>query len=62
MGEAIITDNTRFTLGVLIILLGAAVSWGIMYQKVNNLEEKTARIEDKLDLVLTQRAITSIQQ
>ena len=50
------TGNTLISTGLVIVLLGAAVSWGVMYQKVSSLTElvrtMTAAIE-KMTYMLT---------
>lgn len=52
-----ITPNTAISIGLVITLLAAAVSFGVMYQRVTELDRRMARVEDKLDTLLSQKAL-----
>lgn len=52
---ATISENSKVAVGLVISLILAGVSWGIIYQKVNSLEDRTARIEEKLDRFIETR-------
>lgn len=53
-----ISHNSKITIALLIILLGAAVSFGMLIQKVNNVEDRVVRIENKLDKALEYKSLT----
>ena len=48
MSSIILTKDTLIPIGAVIIVLSAAFSYGIMYQKVATLTEKVDRIEMSL--------------
>lgn len=41
--------QTKLSAGLVITLLGAAISFGVMYQKVESLAGSTSRIESRVD-------------
>ncbi|MDL1870608.1 hypothetical protein FBR05_00190 [Deltaproteobacteria bacterium PRO3] len=41
--------QTRLSLGLVITLIGAAISFGVMYQKVEHLFGVTTKIETRVD-------------
>ena len=63
MEGTVISDKTKITLGFFLLIAGAIFSYGVMYQKVNNVDEKITnselrqdsrmvRMEDKIDKIL----------
>lgn len=56
--EATLSDSTKITAGLVILLLAAAVSYGVMYEKVNNVDTRMVRMEDKMDMLLEARGLT----
>lgn len=44
-----IDHNTKVSLGLVVTLLSAAVSFAVMYQKVENLVGVTNKIESRVD-------------
>lgn len=44
-----IDQETRISVGLVATLLAAAVSFGVMYQKVESLAGATSRIESRVD-------------
>ena len=55
MGGSSFSQNSKITASVVFLLISAAISWGIMYQKVNNLEDRMVRVENKLDKIIESR-------
>ena len=55
MGGSSFSQNSKITVGVAVLLVSAAISWGIIYQKVNNLEDRMVRVENKLDKIIESR-------
>lgn len=55
MGGSSFSQNSKITASVVFLLVSAAISWGIMYQKVNNLEDRMVRVENKLDKIIESR-------
>ena len=51
----ILTKDTLMPLGLVITLIGAALSFGVMYGEVRGLDRRMARVEDKLDALLLSR-------
>ena len=63
-----ITTNSLIPLGLVITLLGAAISFGVMYNKVNTLSDEvnmlriqTAEINSKVDKLVGRIGLTSLQ-
>lgn len=52
MTQSPISHATAVSIGLVITMLGASMSFGIMWQKVNDMDRRLARIEDKLDTQL----------
>ena len=58
MGGKTIDLNVKIALGLVMAIMGAAVSFGIQLQKINDLDRRMARVEDKLDKALEARSLT----
>lgn len=48
-----ISDKTKVGFGVVVIIVAAAISWGVMYEKVNTIERGLVRLEEKIDQSFT---------
>lgn len=46
MSQSILTKDTLIPVGAVIVVLSAAFSYGIMYQKVDTLQRDLAKFED----------------
>lgn len=44
MGEATISEKTRVSLGTVIVIIAAAISWGVMYEKVVTIEKEVGSL------------------
>ena len=58
MGGRTIDLNTKIALGLILSIVGAAISFGIQLQKINDLDRRMVRVEDKLDRALEVRGLT----
>lgn len=66
MERPIINKESLIPLGLVITLVGAAMSFGVMYQKVEtvradlvDVKNQITKLDDKLDAVLTQRSVAN---
>lgn len=53
-----VNHATTVSIGLAITMLGAATSFGVMWQKVNDLDARMARVESKLDRALELKLAT----
>lgn len=44
-----ISKETHITLGLLIIIVGAVFAFGMLFQKVEEVDKRVTRIEQKID-------------
>jgi len=55
---SIITKDSLVPLGLVITLLAAAGSFGVMYQRLNDVDTRLTRMEDKIDR-LSERSLAN---
>ena len=55
---SIITKDSLVPLGLVITLVGAALSFGVMYQRINDVDTRLTRMEEKLDR-LSERSLAN---
>lgn len=53
-----VSVNTKITLGLLIVISAAFITYGKQSQQIVDLKERMVRMEGKVDQLLAQRAIT----
>ena len=58
MSGSTIGLNSKIAIGFVLALIGAAVSFGVQMQKINDLSDRVVRIENKIDRVLESRGLT----
>ena len=56
-----LSHSTKITTALVIVLLGVAVVFGVQLQKITNLDERVARIEQKLDNLLSFKGLSRSQ-
>ena len=55
---SIISKDSLIPLGLVLTLLGAAISFGVMYQRINDVDARLTRMEDKIDR-LSERSLAN---
>ena len=55
---SIISKESLLPVGLVLTLLGAAISFGVMYQRINDVDTRLTRMEDKLDR-LSERSLAN---
>ena len=58
MGGTTIDLNTKIAVGFVLAVIGAAVSFGVQIQKINDFDARMSRVEGKLDRALEVRGLT----
>lgn len=53
-----ISLNSKIAVGLVLAIVGAAVSFGVQLQKINDLDRRMVRVEEKLDKALEVRGLT----
>ncbi len=53
-----INEKTKISLHLVIIIIGAALAIGAVFQRINSIDIRVTRIEQKLDTVLQFRSLT----
>lgn len=55
---SLISKDSLVPVGLVMTLLGAAVSFGVMYQRINDVDTRLTRMEEKLDR-LSERSLAN---
>lgn len=56
------TEATTISIGIVITLMGAAVSYGVIWAKVENLRKTVDRLEDSFDKLNSQLTIYILKE
>jgi len=60
MPEFKITKETFVSIGLVITLVFAGVSFGVMYQRVDDMGRRLVRVEDKIDKLVELRLTQTV--